>query len=164
MDKITIQYHGVIASVGAWARLLNVSYYTLLARLKRGWSPEKAIEVPVGRNGGGTKTHGRTGSKEYRAWKSMIGRCYYQKYLAFDRYGGRGIAVCDRWRENFDAFYLDVGRAPSPQHSLGRIDNDGHYAPGNVAWQTAKEQARNRARPRRRNETTEIVPPPPARG
>ena len=125
--RITIQYHGIVASVGGWARLLNISYYTLLARLRRGWSAEAALETPVQRKGGGRKKHGRTGSKEYRAWLGMKERCYRQGYWAYDRYGGRGISLCDRWKNSFDAFYADVGPAPSPQHSLGRIDNDGDY-------------------------------------
>jgi hypothetical protein len=67
---------------------------------------------------------------------------------AYDRYGGRGISVCQRWDESFDAFFEDVGPAPSPSHSLGRLDNDGPYAPGNIAWQLPVEQANNRAKPR----------------
>jgi hypothetical protein len=146
----TIQYHGVVASVGAWAALLHMSYYTLLARLRRGWSPEAALESPVHCTGGGKKTHGKPGSKEYRSWLAMRERCSCPRYQAYDRYGGRGISVCDRWQESFDAFLEDVGLAPSPEVSLGRLDNDGDYCPGNVAWQTVAEQSSNRAKPRRR--------------
>jgi hypothetical protein len=97
-----------------------------------------------------SRRHGKTGSKEYRAWLAMRERCSCPRYQSYDRYGGRGIMVCERWQASFEDFFLDVGPAPSPQHSLGRIDNDGNYEPKNVAWQTATEQARNRARPRRR--------------
>lgn len=71
----------------------------------------------------------------------------------YEHYGGRGITVCERWRESYPAFLADVGRKPSPQHSLDRIDNDGHYEPGNVRWATAKQQANNR-----RKAAKEIAP------
>jgi hypothetical protein len=147
--RITIQYHGIVASVSRWATMLGFNYYTLLDRIRRGWSAERALETPVRFKSGGTRTHGRTGTKEYRAWLAMRERCACPRYQGYDRYGGRGIRVCQRWQESFEDFFSDIGRAPSPQHSLGRLDNDGHYTPGNVAWQSAAEQARNRARPRR---------------
>jgi hypothetical protein len=147
--QITIQYHGVVASPGAWATLLGLDYYTLLARLRYGWPAERILETLPLHEGGRRPTHGRTGTKEYRAWLSMKERCSYPRYQGYHRYGGRGISVCERWVESFEDFFQDVGPAPSPQHSLGRLDNDGDYEPGNVAWQLATEQARNRARPRR---------------
>lgn len=53
--------------------------------------------------------------------------------------------MCKRWSDNFEAFYDDVGPAPSDRHWLDRIDNDGNYEPGNVRWVTAVKQNRNRA-------------------
>ena len=149
---ITIQYHGVVGSVGDWATLLGIDYYTLHSRLRLGWSVERALETPVHHKASGRRTHRATGSKEYRAWLAMRERCSCPRYWAYDRYGGRPtpIRVCERWQTSFEDFFLDVGPAPSPQHSLGRIDNDDNYEPGNVAWQLPVEQARNRAAPRRR--------------
>jgi hypothetical protein len=83
-------------------------------------------------------------TKEYAAWRQMIARCTRPRYKAFADYGGRGITVCDRWLHDFPAFLADVGRAPSPSHTLGRIDNDGTYQPGNVRWETRSEQNNNR--------------------
>jgi hypothetical protein len=151
-----IQYHGIVASVVAWASFLHFNYHTLLYRLKRGWSAETALETPVRHRGSGKRTHRATGSKEYRAWLAMRERCSCPRYQGYDRYGGRGISVCERWQDSFEAFLEDVGLAPSRQHSLGRINNDGNYEPGNVAWQTAKEQARNRAKPRRKQGSDDI--------
>jgi hypothetical protein len=83
---------------------------------------------------------------EYRAWWNMIRRCERRAQTTardWRRYGGRGICVCDRWRNSFEAFLADVGPRPGPGYSLDRIENNGNYEPGNVRWTTAKEQARN---------------------
>lgn len=87
----------------------------------------------------------KTQSKEWRAWNAMIRRCTYPSMDRYPRYGGRGITVCDKWRHSFQAFLADVGPAPTPSHTLGRIKNDGHYEPGNVEWQLKGTQARNKS-------------------
>lgn len=82
-------------------------------------------------------------SKEYRTWHSMIQRC---KDGGHERYAGRGIKVCERWRESFEAFFEDMGPAPSPKHSIDRYpNNDGDYEPGNCRWATAVEQMNNKS-------------------
>jgi hypothetical protein len=80
---------------------------------------------------------------EYRAWCSMRERCRRQKNQDYARYGKRGIRVCTRWH-TFALFLKDVGRRPSPKHSIDRIDNDGNYEPGNVRWATPKTQQGNK--------------------
>lgn len=74
----------------------------------------------------------------------MRERCNDQNHVAYARYGGRGIKVCDRWQQSFTAFLNDMGNAPTPSHSLGRIENDKGYEPGNVKWSTAKDQQQDR--------------------
>jgi hypothetical protein len=86
---------------------------------------------------------------EYRAWQQMRQRCYNPKVASYPRYGGRGIRVCQRWRNSFDAFFADVGSRSSPEHSLHRPDNDGNYRPGNVKWATDQEQNRCTSRNRK---------------
>jgi hypothetical protein len=81
---------------------------------------------------------------EYSIWRQMRQRCSNSRNTSYKLYGGRGISVCARW-DTFENFLADMGRRPSPQHSLDRFpNNDGNYEPGNVRWATAKQQANNR--------------------
>lgn len=86
----------------------------------------------------------RKDSPEYSSWRSMRKRCYDKNHSYYEYWGGRGIIVCDRWKNSFELFFADMGSRPSLGHTLGRINQDGNYEPGNVVWATATEQANNR--------------------
>lgn len=82
-------------------------------------------------------------TRTYECWESMIQRCTNPRCKAFSNYGGRGIKVCKRWRDSFEAFLADMGEKPTGLQ-IDRIENDGNYEPSNCKWATRKEEARNK--------------------
>lgn len=89
-----------------------------------------------------SKTHGMSKSPTYKSWEAMIDRCCNPRSQNFTDYGGRGIGVYAPWRE-FVSFLADMGQRP-PATTLGRIDNNRGYEPGNVEWQSTAAQAYNK--------------------
>jgi hypothetical protein len=102
---------------------------------------------------------------EYKSWVAAKERCFVLQHKDYPRWGGRGITMCDGWRNNSQSFLDDMGQRPTPSHSIDRIDNDGHYSCGhcdhcvsmgwssNCKWSTKSEQINNR-RPRSEWKTT----------
>jgi len=87
--------------------------------------------------------HGKSNTTEFRIWAGMIARCYTPSATGYKNYGGRGITVCQHWRDAFAGFYADMGPRPKGM-SLDRINPNSAYTPENCKWSTALEQANNK--------------------
>ena len=115
---------------------------------RREFSRKQMLKIMV-------RTHGMSKTPEYHIWLNLRYRCNTPSSDAYDMYGGRGIQVCQRYDESFEAFYEDLGPRPSDSHSIDRTDNDGHYSCGkcnqclengwgtNLRWATPTQQTRN---------------------
>lgn len=90
------------------------------------------------------KTHGMNGRKVHTVWRHMKERCLNKNDKRYDRYGGRGVDVCDEWLK-FENFYRDMGDIPEKGMQIDREDNDGDYEPSNCRWVTPAENSRNRS-------------------
>jgi hypothetical protein len=83
---------------------------------------------------------------EYKAYEAMHSRCYCPTNISYPNYGGRGIEVCQRWKEDFLNFYDDMGNKPDGDYSLDRLDGEKGYSPENCRWSTRVVQNKNRAK------------------
>jgi hypothetical protein len=89
------------------------------------------------------KHTGRSYAAEYNSWRHLLNRCLNPKDKSYRNYGARGITVCDRWRDSFEAFLADVGNRPGKGYSIERKKNDGPYCKDNCIWATAEQQQAN---------------------
>lgn len=161
-----LTFNGLTKTLAEWSIDLGIPDARIKARLLRyGWSIEKALTVsryargdvrstehepytPSARIESSAeaidkrRTHGKTNTREYRAWGHMVSRCECASQKDDPNYAGRGIKVAPTLR-SFESFFAVLGPCPDGM-TLDRIDVNGDYAPGNVRWADAKTQARNR--------------------
>lgn len=89
--------------------------------------------------------HGKRYTRIYRIWRSMKYRCYNSDYSNYENYGGRGIIVCDEWKDNFQAFYnWAIQNGYNDKLTIDRINVNGNYEPMNCRWETMKVQENNK--------------------
>lgn len=117
----------------------------------------KVVKVGANLRSGNTSTcgeypcckwpkHGMSRSKEWNTWRGMWERCTNPNHQKFYNYGAKKVKVHPAWKD-FSVFFRDVGKKPSPKHSLDRFPNKkGNYEPGNVRWATQRQQCRNSAK------------------
>lgn len=130
---------GVSRPAMDWVRMGGLSQSTMYRRLKKFLNHDSVVS----RSNFSVK-HGLSASREYKIWRGMINRCSRMQDHGSHNYVGRGITVCEAWRNSFEQFYADVGPRPSPKYSIDRYpDQNGNYEPGNVRWATQQQQARN---------------------
>lgn len=105
------------------------------------------------RLGDSVRTHGLSKTPEYKVWQGMIGRCHNSTHVDYCSYGEKGVTVCDKWKNSFEAFIEDMGMRPSDNHTIERVDVYGGYCPENCIWLESEKQAANKRKERREKGT-----------
>lgn len=125
------------------ARDAGIAPHVIKNRIRSGWDLERALTTPVKQQ----RKHRKKGTnlyREYLTWKNMHGRCYNPKDTNYKNYGARGITVCSTWN-TFAVFLKDMGKKPSPIHSIDRKNGKLGYSKENCRWATRLEQANNKS-------------------
>jgi hypothetical protein len=148
-----LSYHGSDGRKSLWNARCDCGKVVVLAATELKKQKSRGIKSSCGCRrkqtiGEKNTTHGMSAHPAYAVWRSMLNRCLLDSHHAWKDYGGRGIEVCSRWRESFDAFWGDMGRTYRRGLSLDRVENSQGYSPENCAWKTARQQANNTRRTR----------------
>jgi len=141
-----IEFNGEIKCISEWSEITGINRITIRGRIDRGWTVEKALTTPPTTkrlaNPERSNSNRRLSIPEYSLWQSLKGRCKHDL-----NYVTKGISVFPAWADSFDVFYAylqeTIGKRPSKEFELDRIDSLGNYEPGNIRWVTRKENMRN---------------------
>lgn len=132
--------HRMVECICECGNVKQVSIYDLINNKSRRCSS-------CARKFRGKRTHGMSRTRIYTAWIDMKSRCYRKEDSSYENYGGRGITVCDEWKDNFEPFRdWALGNGYASHLSIDRKDNDGNYCPENCHWVTKQEQNNNTRR------------------
>lgn len=134
-----LSYLGCTKPLCEWAESIGVPFPVLQAWIARGMDPAVALTMPYKKRGPRPHAKDLVG-----LWRNMIYKCHHENSPDYHMYGAKGIRVCDRWRESYEAFVEDMGPRPSPQHSVDRKENSKGYEPENCRWATSLEQNNNK--------------------
>lgn len=144
------QLDGKEHTLAEWAEIYDCPLDRLVRRIHAGWGLRAALTLPrYARRTSSKDSLKRTNERQRlrSIHRAICARCHDPKHPRYKDYGGRGITVCARWRESFDAFFTDVvtllGQRPA-RYTFDRIDNNRGYSPDNVQWASYVDQARNR--------------------
>lgn len=144
-----IKFSGMRRHQAVWECLCTcgMTFLALGSSLRGGHARSCGCLTLEGKRNNKFRTHGMSHTPEFNCWRALQSRCYNPHNNRYYRYGARGIKVCARWRgkDGFANFFIDMGRKPTPKHSIDRFpNNDGDYEPGNCRWATNVQQWDNR--------------------
>ena len=148
-----MKYHGSDGKKSLWEMLCDCGKTVVQNASEMQKQKKRGITASCGcmrRSTIGQKntSHGMSHHPGYSVWRAMLDRCGLSTHHAFYNYGARGITVCEKWQQGFDAFWQDMGPSYTRGLTLERLDNNAGYYPGNCAWRTRKQQSNNQRRNR----------------
>ena len=144
---IVIKENGIQNGSILWSCLCDCGNNTIVNGNSLRWGNTKSCGCLIkenNKNFPNKKTHDKTNTDEYFIWKHIKGRCLNKNIKEYIFYGGRGITICEEWKNSFDKFFKHIGKKPFSNAQLDRIDNNGNYELGNVRWVTPSENCNNR--------------------
>jgi hypothetical protein len=146
-DSTNLKWRKIIANCPVCDKETNIGIFQLTRNkpTKSCGCKNKIFRVEKSKSGNVYHGHSKKGQDNtYKIWTAMKQRCFNPNNTRYSSYGGRGIYVCDRWKNSFLNFLEDMGPRPGPEYSIDRIDVNGNYEPSNCRWATPEIQQANK--------------------